>query len=443
VAIPKNITKEDIIKAINFIDNNGVPHGREQKKFNIKYNGHNYPPKYTISVANRYANGKELNPRLFSGGDETNPFLEARGFTIEKIPEEKEDDEHDYAPVLKRYLENKYSIKIDKIARARLRLPSGVVIHSKGSKKHGKQLRDESWFGLDKNIYEELVDIPRPYMAFSLASPEVTFVLPRHKMQEIFEGQPTKKRPGRSTDRWLFGISENNGRHILKLNNVTQTYDIEDYLNRWDEINDFKTKPNTLQDLIDKTAFTKESIEEIKILLDEKKQIIFYGPPGTSKTYFAREFASYFTGNINNVTIVQFHPSYSYEDFVEGIRPNLDTATGKSVGSFSIQPGVLKRLVQECRLHADQKFLLIIDEINRGNIPKIFGELLYLLEYRDQKISLTYSPREERFSLPDNLYFIGTMNSADRAIAYIDYALRRRFYFRNFYPDYVILKKLV
>src|SRR5262249_55060482 len=110
------------------------------------------------------------------------------------------------------------------------------------------------------------------------------------------------------------------------------------------------------------------------------------------------------------------------------------------LSGFSIEPGILKRIAEECKLHTNQKFLLIIDEINRGNIPKIFGELLYLLEYRKEEIFLTYSPKE-KFSLPDNLYIIGTMNSADRAIAFIDYALRRRFYFGNFYPDYNILRK--
>ena len=138
MAIPKNITEEHIIRAIEEIDKNGVPKKREQRKFNLKYDGKDYPPKYTISVANKYANGKVLEASAFSGGDETNPFLKAGGFAIENAleissdvaadPEEVEQGDHDYAPVLKRYLENKYSINIDKIARAKLRLPSGVVI---------------------------------------------------------------------------------------------------------------------------------------------------------------------------------------------------------------------------------------------------------------------------------------------------------------------------
>jgi len=99
-----------------------------------------------------------------------------------------------------------------------------------------------------------------------------------------------------------------------------------------------------------------------------------------------------------------------------------------------LQSGLFKNLVNECVSNPTDRFVLIIDEINRGNISKIFGELIYLLEYRDEKISLTYSPLEE-FYIPSNLYIIGTMNSADRSIAFVDYALRRRFYFKEFYPD--------
>jgi hypothetical protein len=194
----------------------------------------------------------------------------------------------------------------------------------------------------------------------------------------------------------------------------------------------------SLEKLSEYLCMSVQSLKEIGYLLTEKKQIIFYGPPGTSKTFVAKEFASYFTQNSEFVEIIQFHPSYSYEDFIEGIKPKLSTA-GKATG-FVKQAGIFKNLVDRCIKNPDKKFVLIIDEINRGNISKIFGELIYLLEYRNEKIHLTYSPTEE-FYIPDNLYIIGTMNSADRSIAFVDYALRRRFYFIEFYPDKDILKK--
>jgi len=208
-------------------------------------------------------------------------------------------------------------------------------------------------------------------------------------------------------------------------------------------INDIKTDENiskpsqpesvtSIGKLAQSLYLPEHKLKTIQTLLEQKKQIIFYGPPGTSKTFVAKKFAEYFTNGTENVEIIQFHPSYSYEDFMEGIKPKL-SAQGEAIG-FIKQPGIFKNLVDKCIQNPDKKFVLIIDEINRGNISKIFGELIYLLEYRNDKIHLTYSPDEE-FFIPDNLYIIGTMNSADRSIAFVDYALRRRFYFIEFYPD--------
>lgn len=188
--------------------------------------------------------------------------------------------------------------------------------------------------------------------------------------------------------------------------------------------------PLTLEDLATSTYLPIDTLREIEALLLEKRQIIFYGPPGTGKTYIARKFSEYFQ-NTDDVEIIQFHQSNSYEDFVEGIKPNISRTSGIE---FSKQPGLFKKLVRKCIDKPEKRFVLIIDEINRGNISKIFGELIYLLEYRNEKISLTYSP-DEKFYIPTNLYIIGTMNSADRSIAFVDYALRRRFYFIDFYPD--------
>ena len=188
----------------------------------------------------------------------------------------------------------------------------------------------------------------------------------------------------------------------------------------------------SLEKLSDYLSMSVQNLKVIDELLIDKKQVIFYGPPGTSKTFVAKKFANYFTQNSESVEIIQFHPSYSYEDFIEGIKPRL-SVEGEATG-FTKQSGILKNQVDKCIKNPDKRFVLIIDEINRGNISKIFGELIYLLEYRNEKIHLTYSPTEE-FYIPDNLYIIGTMNSADRSIAFVDYALRRRFFFIKFYPD--------
>jgi 5-methylcytosine-specific restriction protein B len=159
--------------------------------------------------------------------------------------------------------------------------------------------------------------------------------------------------------------------------------------------------------------------------------LIFYGPPGTGKTYIAQRVAEHVVRNGGEFELVQFHPSYSYEDFFEGFRPAL--ASSDTGVLYALQDGPLKRLAALAAADPAHPYLLIVDEINRGNIPKIFGELLFLLEYRDRSIRLQYS--EEAFSLPPNLFVIGTMNTADRSIALVDAALRRRFYFVAFLPN--------
>ena len=157
-----------------------------------------------------------------------------------------------------------------------------------------------------------------------------------------------------------------------------------------------KRIPLTIDYLAKTTYLPIETLREIEALLIEKRQIIFYGPPGTGKTYVARMFSEYFSQNIDNVETIQFHQSYSYEDFVEGIKPTISKAWGVE---FSRQPGLFKKLVKKCIENPEKRFVLIIDEVNRGNISKIFGELIYLLEYRNEKISLTYSP-DEKFYIP-------------------------------------------
>ena len=181
--------------------------------------------------------------------------------------------------------------------------------------------------------------------------------------------------------------------------------------------------------LADELLIKLDELEEIRGLLKSRRQVIFYGPPGTGKTYIARKLARALAGDGGRVVIVQFHPSYAYEDFVEGFRPRLDVDTP----SFELVPGPLKKLAKRAAADPGHDYYLVIDELNRGNVAKVFGELYYLLEYRDDPIALQYSA--EPFQLPANLCLIGTMNTADKSIALLDAALRRRFSFVPFFPD--------
>ena len=171
-------------------------------------------------------------------------------------------------------------------------------------------------------------------------------------------------------------------------------------------------------------------IDEISTLLEEKRQVIFQGPPGTGKTYVARALARHLAGSKERVTIVQFHPSYAYEDFVQGYRPAL-LENGQP--GFRLVNGPLVRAAKRAESEPGAKHFLVIDEINRANLGKVFGELYFLLEYRDDGIRLQYADEsDEPFSLPKNLYIIGTMNTADRSITAVDLGLRRRFAFMEF-----------
>ncbi len=169
-------------------------------------------------------------------------------------------------------------------------------------------------------------------------------------------------------------------------------------------------------------------LDEARSVLVDRGQIVFHGPPGTGKTRIARDLAASIAPP-DCVHFLQFHPAYSYEDFIEGLRPKV----GDRAGSFEVRPGPLRRVAAESVANSGQKYVLIIDEINRANLSRVLGELVFSLEYRDQAVTLPYSG--ERFSLPKNLLIIGTMNTADRSIALIDSAIRRRFAFFRLAPD--------
>jgi 5-methylcytosine-specific restriction enzyme B len=202
-------------------------------------------------------------------------------------------------------------------------------------------------------------------------------------------------------------------------------------------------EPYTTTDFLDRTHLLPETMDELLALLRDKRQIVLYGPPGTGKTYVARELGRLLTGQAaplpEQLALIQFHPAYGYEDFMEGIRPrSQDAGDGRFVVDYPVERGIFRRFCETAR-EVDGPAVLIVDEINRGNIARIFGELMFLLEYRDAEIILPYSG--DRFSIPENVYLIGTMNTADRSIALVDFALRRRFHFYPFRADAELLAR--
>jgi len=173
-------------------------------------------------------------------------------------------------------------------------------------------------------------------------------------------------------------------------------------------------------------------LREVRDLLADDRQLVLYGPPGTGKTYLALKLAEFLGGGPEQVKLVQFHPSYAYEDFFEGFRPQEDPQTREV--AFRLTAGPLRELADLASREGNRHIphFLIIDEINRANLAKVFGELYFLLEYRNKSVRLTYSGDD--FALPPNLFVIGTMNTADRSIALVDAAMRRRFAFVELSP---------
>jgi len=192
----------------------------------------------------------------------------------------------------------------------------------------------------------------------------------------------------------------------------------------------------SILDALEVIFMEREEIENILDLLKYKKNIILQGPPGTGKTFLAKRLAWLMMGvkDSSRIEMVQFHPSYSYEDFIRGYRP--------TDNHFELKDGIFIEMCNKAKSDPSNSYFMIIDEINRGNLSKIFGELMMLIE-KDKRgkpftVSLPYqkSTFEPDFYIPENLYLIGTMNTADRSLAMVDYALRRRFIFVDMKPNF-------
>ena len=190
--------------------------------------------------------------------------------------------------------------------------------------------------------------------------------------------------------------------------------------------------PYTKEQFLNEVYMDEEDLNTLAGLLKKKKNIILQGAPGVGKTYTAKRLAYALMGekNQDRVMMIQFHQGYSYEDFIEGFRP------GSEGNQFVIKKGSFYQFCRKAADDLDNDYYFIIDEINRGNMSRIFGELFMLIEAdkRGNALQLLYS--DEKFSVPGNIYIIGTMNTADRSLALLDYALRRRFAFYSMKPGF-------
>ena len=255
------------------------------------------------------------------------------------------------------------------------------------------------------------------------------------KSQYIYDDTRSECKHTRAVEWTHTGEWESETKWAIKtLTDITQyTEDVEKLENLFNIEIEEQTETfdqYTEEDFLNDVFIDKSQYEILRNLLLNKKNLILQGAPGVGKTYAAKRLAYSILGekDTNKVKIIQFHQSYGYEDFIMGFRPKEN--------GFELVNGPFYKFCKNAEENPDDKFFFIIDEINRGKLSKIFGELLMLIEpdKRGQSLRLLY--RDEEFSVPENLYIIGMMNTADRSIAMIDYALRRRFAFYDFKPAF-------
>lgn len=233
-----------------------------------------------------------------------------------------------------------------------------------------------------------------------------------------------------SYEAWRYSEEVNKAKRNVIESSINETTDDEYEAVPKNSNQEADNVPYGKQEFLNEVFIDETEYDRLVQLLQRKQNVILQGPPGVGKTYAAKRLAYSMIGSKNEerIKLVQFHQSYSYEDFIMGYRPN---------GSgFELTTGAFYDFCKKAENDRENAYFFIIDEINRGNLSKIFGELFMLIENdkRDEEIRLLY--KDEPFSVPSNIYIIGMMNTADRSLAILDYALRRRFAFYNMQPAF-------
>lgn len=499
MAIPK-IDKQNIIEAIKYIDKYGVPDKNKSTQYVlVTGEGRQYPPKYVIAVANHLANGVDIITEGFNAVEAKN-YFETRGYKIELKQEKFEltiSSDEIVSTDARFTIDNldlgdnyrtidTYFVNADeKIIRRK---------YNKGERRNSNQTLPRLTFQIFESQINNLSDLDKESFPICKYKPEAETICGIFKTVDEF-------RKYKNSMEYLTYRRENGPQYVIYCWNLFSTLlFVQECLKRFgsdgdrfilvyrDKTEQEKNKAVTDTGIVEEEQKTAQGCKNpySKILL-KSKNVIFRGAPGTGKSYLAKEIAADiisdgYTDKYTDLTdeqkeqveFVQFHPGYDYSDFVEGLRPRMNE--DGSMG-FELQDGVFKRFVERARKNFEnsrkskklvereksantemteffekndfekqiiealpetqKKFIFIIDEINRGEISKILGELFFSIDpgYRGKagEVTTQYSNMHtnlnEKFYIPENVYIIGTMNDIDRSVESFDFAMRRRFRF--------------
>ncbi|KFI48495.1 McrB family protein [Bifidobacterium boum] len=470
MAIPK-ISKQNIDDALKFIDEKGVPSHNQSTKYElVTKDGKKYPPEYVIAVAAHMANGAEISTKGFDA-IEAKSYLQEQGFNIEikqftlKITADG-------------VTSNDKRFTMDNLGLGYYCKPKEAYFEkADGEKIKHTPINKQTMSLIACQVFEKQI------AALSVADRENFPISQCGPSKKMYQGIYTNEDEFREDypTRFCVHYKNDSGSRLFVLfydsrNLFSNIIFVQECLKRFGEPGDkmvliyCEKDEKEKQEATTEAAAQEEPAQQFKeyrnpfsSMLIESKNLIFRGAPGTGKSYLAKEIAADIISNgqfekldqlspeqRKQVEFVQFHPSYDYTDFVEGIRPKVND---DGTMGFELQDGIFKKFIARARKNYEdsqksketelKKYVFIIDEINRGEISKIFGELFFSIdpEYRGRagEISTQYSnlhaDPDEKFYIPENVYIIGTMNDIDRSVDSFDFAMRRRFRFVELKAD--------
>ncbi len=438
------ITREHVLQALAEIDRDNYPKNARSSTYDLIHKDKRYPPKYVLSLAAKHATGEEFPRQFFGGGRESRAFrlLQDLGFYIEIKNFVRE--------LISTFLEQADE-SVNLAVAAYANEYRGLSVNVSFGKGNFARIPWISFTGYGQTTQEGVYPVLLYYKSLGqlIVSYGVSETNKPKDAWQMLGDAPTiatylKKTLSEKADR--YGKS-----YVYKAFDLSEGVDGAAIETAIDELigiyhaqfEDLKSvvkttvvvEPYGLAEALDGLFIEEEKLREILALLRQKKNVILQGPPGVGKTFVSKRlaYALMEEKSQDRLGMIQFHQSYAYEDFIQGYRPS---GTG-----FRLKNGVFYEFCEKAKKDPAGDYVFIIDEINRGNLSKVFGELMLLIE-ADKRgpewgIPLIYSEStESKFYIPENLYLIGLMNTADRSLAMVDYALRRRFGFVDLVPGF-------